>query len=242
MNHKRTLVCSVSMYAGKPPEGLGWMLESAAYHGIEVDMMCTGRVGWIDRFTCKIVSLYEQTHRLTGYDYVLFVDAADCLLATDLGEILHRFDHIGRPFVMAAERLCYPWPAKYDSMTPMTVSPFRFVNSGGYIATWDAYVNTLRVLIDMDDNGYQEGGLSIKNHDQAAFSRAYVEKQADICVDHECKIFQCLHGLDERWALNQDIHWDKRPFNRHTKTCPCIFHANGPEKWRLPQLRNLLLA
>lgn len=231
-----TLVIAPMFYQALP-ESAKWFLESAELHGIDV-MQIGGK--WHDYYRSNIVEVFNQTKDLKGYDYVLRVDAIDSLFATGLGEIHHRFKSLNAEFVISGERFCWPWH-KYNEINPLrNLSRFCHVNAGGYMATWPAYLRIMQALIDQKDNGYQEKGMTIKNNDQAAFYRYWIENPTALTVDHQCKVFQCLGGLDGRWTLSYDMVWGKRPFNQVTKTTPCIFHANGGEKWRLRDLWDML--
>ncbi|MBI1374567.1 MAG: hypothetical protein GC159_17760 [Phycisphaera sp.] len=241
MNFKNTLVITPMFYAGKPPQTARWFMESAAYHGIEVTPIGVGEK-WQGYFTSKVERVYAELKDATDYDYVLLVDGVDCLFATGLGEIHTKFEKLGHPFLISGEHFCWPWTKKYGDACPVpknVPNRFRYPNSGGYMATWDAFTSRLEALIETEDNGYQEKGRGIKQCDQAAFFHLFMEQPGSIEVDYGCDIFQCLGGLDWRWVLNHDIEWGKRPFNHLTKTSPCVFHANGKEKWRLKTLWEL---
>lgn len=237
MNYRKTLVTCCLMH-DRVPEGAEWMFQTAAFHGIEV-LPIEGR--WENYYLSKIVRAYEATKAMTEYDYVVFVDADDTLWATGLGEMHARFEDFKAPFVMSGEMFCWPFWHRHHGFTN---KPFGYLNSGFYMATWPAYLRTLEAVMAMRDDGYQERGQTIRNNDQAAFWRAYVERAAPIVVDDRCVLSQCLAGLDGRWSpLCVDMEWGKRPRNKQTGTFPCTFHANGSDyKWRLRDVREMILA
>jgi hypothetical protein len=266
MNYKNTLVATVLMHSGPMPPGARWMLESAARYGVEVFIVGQG-LAWENFYTSKLVRLYEATRKLTGYDFMVFVDGDDTLFATGLEEMHERFAKFDAPFVISGDPGCWPWPQRYGNITPHALERFRYVNAGFYMASWEGYLATLEAVMNLSDDGYEEQGRTIRNDDQAAFSRAYIEGLTPIAVDHRCELSQCLNGLDgpplqrpSRYrrmpirsrhiveggchghSASGEIEWGKRPRNRITNTFPCTFHANGIMKDRLKDLRQILCA
>jgi hypothetical protein len=242
-NYRKTLVCAPLFYSQPFPERVRWLLESANYHGIEVFRLGEGR-RWTGFYDCKIQQLWETVKDFSEYDYILFVDGDDSLFATGLGEMHWHFDQLHEPFVISAEMQCWPWAKRYGDCSPLAPRKYRYLNSGGYMATWDAFITVLEAVKDLADDGYGETNygqhMTIKTRDQAAYYRAWMEG-LPMHVDSACRIFQCLAGVDTHWFYNEDFEWGKRPFNRVTKTCPCVFHLNGPDKGLLRGLRDMLM-
>lgn len=231
----KTLVFTVLMGKAKTSAGAKLMLDSAKYHGIEIEPI-DGT--WTNNFDGKLVQSWDKLKDRTGYTHIVFVDGADTIFATGLGELQHKFDRLNHHFVMAGEHYCWPFPQKYAAKTPLQQHRFRNINAGFWMATWDGYQDVFPKMLAIKDDGYSEKGVTVSNDDQARFTRAWMEGVIDVRVDHECQLSQCTAGLDQRWSpLNQDILWGKRPQNKITKSFPCTFHCNGGgEKWRLQRI------
>ena len=247
MNFKNTLVAAVltQQTDDRVPAGWSMLLATAAKFGVEVTRFCGGR-GWQNFYHTKIGSLYTETKNLSGYDYIVFVDAHDTLFCTGLEEMHKAFTRQCRPFVISGEHHCWPWPKKYSAVNPLGGSHrFRHPNSGFYMAEWGAYLKTMQTIIDMPDDGYQEDGRTIKNDDQAAFYRAYMEQSAlclNMGVDYTCELSQALAALEVGMTeKGKDLAWGVRPVNRTYGTRPCALHANGAEKWRLKPLHDWII-
>ena len=223
---------------GDTPDGAKMLHETAMMHGIAVTEVGRGKP-WTNHYECKILGVWEEIRGLRGYDYIIFADADDCLFATGLGEMHHWFDKIGKDFVACGEAYCWPWIEKYSNEND-GFGRLRYLNSGFFMATWPAFLRVWRGVMKQEDDGYQERGRTIKNDDQAAFFRYWVENPGMIELDSSARLCLCLAGLDGRWALNHDIEWGKRPFCHLTKTAPCVLHFNGKEKWRMRDAFDLL--
>jgi Erv1 / Alr family len=238
-SHEKTLVCTVLQY-DRPPDGANLMLESARYHGIDVKIIGEGEK-FENLYRSKIVRLYEAVGNLNGFDHILFIDGADTLFAAGLGEIFTKFAACGSDFVIAGEHYCYPFARRFEQRVPQPDKRFRFLNSGFYMATWDAWKKTMESMLNLLPDPYSEGGTTIENEDQARFYVAWLEGKINLTIDTDCRLCQCLNGTDGRWSwMSQDILWAKRPINKITNQAPCIFHCNGGEKWRMREIWEML--
>lgn len=231
----KTLVFTVLMGRAKSSDGAKLMLDSAKYHGIEIEILDGA---WTNYYDGKVVQPWNKLKDRTGYSHILFVDGTDTIFASGLGEIRHKFDRFNHQFVMASEHYCWPFPQKYAGKTPLQHHRFRNINSGFWMATWYGFQDVFSKMLAMKDDGYNEKGVTISNDDQGRFTSAWMEGVIDVKIDYECHLSQCTAGLDDHWSsLNPDILWGKRPQNRLTKSFPCTFHCNGArEKWRLPRI------
>jgi hypothetical protein len=237
-NFKNTLVTTVLMHKALP-RGARRMLESAAFHGIDVTPFGQDR-RWENYYIRKVVRFFEWARHLRQYDYIVFSDGDDVLYATGLGELHHQFATYGGGFVMSGEHYCWPF-RRLGAELPHQGHRFKNPCAGFYMATWPAFLATFEKLLNLPPP-HQPGVRSrIGRCDQGRFQYAYAKGLIDIEVDVHCRLCQSLNGLDGRWtpACN-DIEWGKRPRNKLTRSFPCVFHANGGSKWRLPELWDLL--
>lgn len=233
-NYRNTLVCTVLSY---PPEKLPreatWMLDSAARHGIEVVMLGGGEP-WVSLYRAKMQRLYETLCRRTDYDYIVFVDGRDSLWATGLGELHAKFEKMGAAFVMSAEINCWPF-RQYAS--PRPTARFKYLNSGFYMATWDAFLAVFKSVIDVPMPANQWMTKQIQQCDQSRFMYALGEKFIDIKLDHDCALSQTLYYVDTVTELTHE----RRPQNKLTGMHPCTFHANGRAFAALKHVRELVM-
>ena len=224
-NPGNTLVIAPAFgYGDTLPESVGWMLASAARHGIVVTLVGTGQP-YTGMYDAKARGLWEATRGLAGFDHILMVDAADVLFAAGLSELLQRFAETGHDFVVAGETNGFEMP---DGTVP-PVERFGFLNAGCWMGTWAAFQ---RVMADAAARPVAE-----RQTDQAALWAAYLGG-AGVTVDHGCDLFQCLYGVDV--TGDADLDGRDRPTNLHTGSQPLVWHANGTAKEHLPALRERL--
>ena len=82
--------------------------------------------------------------------YVIFCDCWDLVFASELSELLETFFVFNSPFVISAERNCFPSDLKeqYDTL-PFT-SSFKYLNSGMIVAETEAMLTVLEAM-DLDN-------------------------------------------------------------------------------------------
>ena len=229
-NHKNTLVVSPMFFpATELPRGVLDMLETAHYHGIDVTPIGQGQSFGNFR-SAKIDRLYMEVAKMRGYDYVMMVDACDTLFAADLCEIHSCFEGFDCPFVIGGESNC--WPADIRPEVEETYRNkypqhrFRYLNTGFYMATRDAFQAVLGKLQSLFV-GYAD--------DQGLFHKAWMAGEINLRIDYECRLCQCLYGVTDA-----DVQWGKRPRNLSYGTHPCVFHGNGISKSQLGKLKQAL--
>ena len=230
------------MMRDEPTQGYQLMRRTAEYHGIELSIFGEG-LKWENYVQSKVVRFFDWARKLRGYDYIVFVDADDTLFATGLGELHAKFEQYGSDFVMAGEHYCWPFGKQFDKRTPNQSQRFRNACSGFYMATWPAFLDRIEKLIQMPAPADPQFAR-VAHCDQGRFQYAWMNGYLDLAVDYRCLLSQSMNGLDGRWLpTNQDILWGRRPQNRITSSYPCTFHCNGGcQKWRLPEIAEMLLA
>lgn len=217
------------------------MLDSAAYHGIEVTVF-GGGMRWEGYCTSKVVRFFEWARQFKNYDYIVFTDGDDVLYATGLGELHQKFLTYAAGFVMSGEHYCWPYHL-LDKRLPNQGQRFKNPCSGFYMATWPSFLEILEKVLSSPQHDPLICGDKIANCDQGKYQYAYATQQIDMQVDVHCRLCQSLNGLDGRWTpACLDMEWGKRPRNKLTNSYPCVFHANGGSKWRLPDIWDLLKA
>ena len=147
------------------------------------------------------------------YDYVIYTDGYDSVIAANADCIIRRFLAFDTPLLFSAEATCYPSaPGQTENDYPGAPTKYRFFNAGGFVGRLD-YL--LEVMAKWE-------ALSANINDQEWWAGVYLSGKTQIKLDHECNIFQCLHGCED------DVEFSPLGIqNRITGSVPCILHANG---------------
>lgn len=182
--------------------------------------ICSPSTSWTGDFRDKVRAVRSYVQHLPDDDLVCCVDAYDVVataLGTDLTDALRtRFDTFEADVVFSAETNCFPW-AHVRDMYPFHPSPYRFLNSGGYIGRAKA----LRTLLDA-------GELDTSPCDQGFFTYLYITNPISsvrIALDTRCEIFQCMYGVP--WS--HLVVTDGVLANTYTDTHPLFVHFNGQQ-------------
>jgi hypothetical protein len=208
----RVLVFTV---ASHPHPCLRDLEESCRKHGISLEVAGKGtEYKGFTHLKVRLLYWYLESHRDEA-DIVLFSDGYDTLFAEGLDPILEKFRRIGGPIVFSAESNCWPGgPGREASDYPPARNRYRFLNSGGWIAELPVMLRFLRA----------NGAARIRpgRNDQAWWTMHYLARTANIRLDHNCEIFQCLFESTQDLIIK-----DGRPRNIVTGSLPSILHANG---------------
>jgi hypothetical protein len=218
------------------------LVDSARRNGFTVTVLGRGE-RWRGN-GMKLRLLREHLRSRSDDSIVLFADAFDSVLLPCRESILERFQSFRAPLVFSAEKGCWPDPhlaARYPRPEPRAVraqgstprwwrpapplsTPFRYLNSGGYMG----YVGCIRSVL--------EGALpEDSDSDQRFFTRYFLEHRDIVALDHESAIFQTLYQVDPA-----DLTvWDGDPVRvrgKLTGTQPCVLHGNGDGRHALAAL------
>ncbi len=186
------------------------LYQSAAKHNIAINNWGFG-VDWKGTDMTgpgggmKVNILKEHLSTYTDTDTILFTDAYDVFYADNLNTIKERYESFGKKIVFSAEATCWPDPSIAEQF-PKVDTPYRFLNSGTFIAE----VGELRTILEADT-------VADDGDDQLFYQKAYLEGLYDIVLDTEGYIFQTHEPNTQviNGQLNNGI------------CCPCIYHGNG---------------
>jgi hypothetical protein len=171
-------------------------------------------------FKYKVEKIRNYLETLPENDVVLFVDAFDVMIIKTKEELLSDFLALQAPFVIAAEKNCYPFRELKEKYA-QSASPFGYLNSGGYIGYVWAVKKTLARLLDLCVSRpypYQN------EDDQGLFTRDYLEHPDEYHLDRESKIFLCLAKVTDDEVV---IDPKTGVFCVPTGSYPGILHANS---------------
>lgn len=159
---------------------------------------------------------------------LIVTDAWDLVFAENPERMVELWEKQERPYVMNAERNCFPradWTDRFGKAS----STFRFPNSGFIMATPEDHLTVLESMnLDAipDDNQDPENP---NPNDQEFYSKAFLEQPVRMIVDDFCWYCQtlCGVGVDELDFSSASI------FNKETQSHPMAFHFNGPKSLEL---------
>lgn len=174
---------------------------------------------------CAEAGACAEDERIRARTVVLFTDSYDVVLTGSPQRILENYFREFRKhdIVFSGEKFCWPKP-KLASQYPTAkaASPFKYLNSGGFIGTLDAVQRMLDV----------GGDIGNQDDDQGFYTDIYLAAHRDpsldlkIGIDTETVLFLTLHGV-------QPSEYDivkARGFltTKFSKNAPSVIHGNGP--------------
>lgn len=133
-------------------------------------------------------------------EYIMGWDITDTFFTTSPNKIVERFEsEFDCDMLFNAEVVCYPKEARelyetwnnYDEIVKQ--SPFRFLNSG----LWIAKTDFCREIIDDVIKTKKLVHMGSWPGDQGVFQQIYQKYFPRIQVDHQCKIFQATCNLPD---------------------------------------------
>ncbi len=178
-------------------------------------------MGYIDSFKTKVGLIHKALKELQGEkEIVLFVNGYNTVFINDLDEIESRFRTMNKSWLFAAGRHCAC--QGLVNKHPLSKTPYRFLNSGLWIANVSYALDHLEGWIDRIPN---------ESSDQDFFTKAYLSDTSVLALDYDCEIFQTL------WEAETDISMSPQGlYNNITRRHPCVLHGDGYSKTSLAKL------
>jgi len=235
MNYQQARILTLAtQYESPRGRGhLGFLQESCKRLGLNVSVLGFGERWTGGGMAMRLVK--EAIADETEDTIVLVVDAFDVLVLAGWDEILEKLTQFSTPIVFSAEKGCWPdkelstvypppplLPQLSDSESPKTseqdgpLSPYRYLNAGGYIGYAGALREAIQELSPRDDD----------RSDQRHYTRYFLDHPDKVSLDYRATIFQTLFDV-----APDDVAFDAteptRVINRLTGTRPCILHGNG---------------
>lgn len=207
-------VCTVS----NRENGLKNLLNSCKKNSIPIEVLGMNKP--YPNNTIKLTYVLEYLKDFPDDHIVLFVDAFDVIILDNKPTILKKFLDMKVPFVIAAEKTCFPYP-NLASKFPTSTTPFRFINTGTYIG-YVGYVKKLLSEVTKISPDFKD--------DQAQMSLHYVDHQDLYVLDYQCNLFFPLEAVESsEYIIDRD---NFSVFCKATGTTPSIIHGNGNGKDR----------
>jgi len=153
---------------------------------------------------------------------LIFTDAWDLVFCDHPRHIADLWDIKGRPYLMNAERSCFPrndWSERFIKGQ----STFRYPNSGFIVASPQDH---LKVLEAMNLESVPDDGQDPENwhpNDQEHFQRMFLDQPVKMVVDDKCEFCQTMHGVPE-----EILDFSGKVIrNTETNSYPLAVHFNG---------------
>ena len=230
-------VCTV----GTERQRLKTLNDSAIHFNIKLKNL-GNNVEWLTSFTDEVTKKYDKVvlvgrgggkkvelvrnyvQQCRDTDLIVFTDGYDSFFADDLDTILNRFLEFKTDVLFSGETHCWPnkrWVNKF----PETEDPYRFLNSGGFIAR----VGVLKEILSHFDP-------EVHDDDQEFYQLQLLKNEWNMVVDTSGYLFQ-TNEPEMEVAENGQL------YNPITNSCPLIYHGNGAyqEKEKLESLNKIIV-
>ncbi len=188
--------------------------------------------------------LKDYLEKLTDPDEVVFFsDGTDAIFMTGEEELLSKFRDSGKDLIFSTESNCYPDSTYADRYPTSSETPYKYLNSGGFIGK----VGTIRELLaddSIDCSAFQKSN-------QYVWMMKYFKYPDRISIDTKCGIFQTFspeYGWQPRpgdsgsltpgeyyrrmkeWFREHFTISEGRIYSRISGNWPCHAHFNGQSK------------
>jgi hypothetical protein len=193
----------------------------------------------------KDALLEEYLKQVDDDEIIFFTDATDTAFLTDEEEILKKYYSFNSPLVFSAEVNCWP-STSFESVYPKTTSPFKYLNSGGFIGK-AGYIKKLYQDYPIFSTVYDEPYTWSNQH---YWNHVFIKESETIRLDYNCDIFyNTAIKLDdindfkrklksneakemydaEKRRLDDEIAFvGGRIESKIVQTLPCHIHFPGP--------------
>jgi hypothetical protein len=177
---------------------------------------------------------------------ILFTDGNDAVLMATEEEIKVKLVKTGRDLVFSTESGCWPDTNLASQYPEQGSSPYKYLNSGGFIGK----SGLIREFLD--DESYDL--YNFRKSNQYLWAKRYLKYPDKIGLDTSCEIFQTFspevgnahlpkgtsanvsefipyYKCMKQWFGSNFQIQDGRLFSSITQTWPCHAHFNGYSKW-----------
>jgi len=205
---ERFHVCTVASYKAA---NLDKLLKSCEKNRIDLEIIGLG-LPYSGNGT-KLIRMTEYLKSLDDDDIVMFVDAFDVIIVADKQTILEKFLNMNIPFLMSAEKNCYP--ERLLNRYPPRENTFNYINTGSYIG----YVKNLKAWLKNIPQ------INPKISDQLQVSTHYLNGHVFFDLDYNCELFLPLYQVEDHEIAIDDENTIVHCLT--TNSMPYVIHANG---------------
>jgi hypothetical protein len=202
------------------------LLASAHLNGVELKVR-GDKVPWRGNLD-KLSRLHEELQSLHPEDIFMFVDGYDVAIVSDTDYILEQFYSYDAPFVISAEKTC--WPDDHVAMYyPESDSDYAYVNSGTYIGYVWAVSEYFNYCAQYEDyrvppfDGYEP--IPHAGSDQRALTTWFLNHPEEAVLDVDQKIFSTLANTP---LESFELIAPNKVTNLETQHQTGVIHGNSP--------------
>lgn len=246
---ENTAVITLLAYpSDKVPATYGFLYQSALR--LRIPLMIFGRGESYDdglsRPNRAVCSFFQKVERLGEHirnlpaqaEYVLYVDARDCLFLRSLKAICDDFNSFHWPIVFSADKDCFPhydpgWTARFKNQ----LSGYNWLTAGIFMAERRMLELAFEKLKEMSDRVHNDDVPSSASmhykDDQHLWQALYVEETLPIKLDHQSKIF-CNASLREVTDYDYTKSTDETPLVLRNGSTPSVIHFSGGGSTAIP--------
>jgi hypothetical protein len=218
---------------------VNFMRPTVEFHGLELVVLTHEDY---PNHSVKDKILYQYLKDLNPDEITFYTDGYDAIFLSNAEEILKKYYKTGKDILFSGEINCYP-DSTLSEKYPACNSPFRFLNSGGFIGKAGSIIK----FIEEDLKTPAIVKFSWSN--QIYWTEQFLRHEDKIGVDSQCDIFATLSSshdmsyLDDKkngssdfdafvrakkqWFKNGFYSKDKRLYVASTHGRPCHIHFNG---------------
>ncbi len=192
-------------------------------------LMQVGRQ-WYNFYQNKVVQFLADLKGLSKesrFKYLLYCDAADTLLLRDPYEAVSILRAAGKPILLGAEAVCWPWSRRHGPLFQPSPSGLRYPQAGVWAGEYDAVVAMLEAIVSMvetDRENYTEGRFGFRTEDQCCWIEQVV-RGAPVALDLDAALVANINSsLPGQFEMtDHGVHCPK------THKQPIVLHwAGGP--------------
>ena len=175
----------------------------------------------------KVFRLIEEIENIDS-EYIMICDADDAFVMANEKEILYKYHSTSKTILVSADRQQDEGDSKYPQSIfreryPLSATPWRYCNSGGYIGEKDKILDLLSKMATVKHPDFIPVYRSKDwSNDQFRMSIVFL-RGYPLTVDTHCNVFQtmgCIEPGEIKWRGNYFM-------NKVTGTFPCVIHFNG---------------
>lgn len=226
--------------------GFNLLTLSCALNNLELVVLVSRQLHFSsNRIKDELLKDYLRNNT-TDDEIILFTDGNDALLMAKEEEIKTKLKKTGMDLVFSAETGCWP-DASLASQYPQQISsPYKYLNSGGFIGK-SGLIKEL-----LDDESYDM--YNFRKSNQYLWTKRYLKYPHKIGIDTRCELFQTFspevgqaylpkgiatnvseftpyYLFMKQWFGSNFRIQDGRIFSNTMQTWPCHAHFNGFSKW-----------
>jgi len=162
------------------------------------------------------ITFYTNAIRELDTQYVMFLDALDVIVLGGPDKVMEKYLSFNHPWVYSTERNIWPPSSFKEECWLPSDSPYRYLNSGGYIGDREYIISQYEKWTDNWTASYDEF-----TSEQFWVTRNYMKDRSAIKLDTDCELFQSMCGAYDCIITPGQV------YNPETEAYPLIIHFNG---------------